>query len=238
MAARWPARGMLRASQMRILVVEDDDAVQSAVSRALRADGHAVTAASDLATAREGVAGGTDLIVLDLRLPDGLGLTLCRECRDGACAAPILIITALSQVAQRVQALDAGADDFLAKPFDVAELRARVRALGRRGPTPRGLVVCFGDVVLDFAGRSARRGGKPAPLTAREWAILEVLARRSGRLVPHVDLLESVWGESSAAAADTLAVLIGRLRRKLGTSAIRTFRGEGYAFAEGSKRAP
>jgi DNA-binding response OmpR family regulator len=222
---------------MRILVVEDDDAVQSVVSRALRADGHAVTVASDLATGREGVAAGIDLVVLDLRLPDGFGLTLCRECRDGGCVTPILIITALSQVAQRVEGLDAGADDFLAKPFDVAELRARVRALGRRGSTPRGLVVSVGDVVLDFGGRSARRAGKPASLTAREWAILEVLARRSGRVVPHVDLLESVWGEVSGAAADTLAVLIGRLRRKLGTSSIRTFRGEGYALAEGSKRA-
>jgi DNA-binding response OmpR family regulator len=223
---------------MRILVVEDDDAVQSAVARALRAEGHAVNTASDLATAREAVAAGIDLLVLDLRLPDGFGLTLCRECRDSGCTAPILLITALSHVAQRVEGLDAGADDFLAKPFDVAELRARVRALGRRGPLLRGLVVNFGDVVLDFTGRSAQRAGRPASLTAREWAILEVLARRSGRLVPHADLLESVWGEVTDAAADTLAVLIGRLRRKLGASSIRTFRGEGYALVEGSKRAP
>jgi DNA-binding response OmpR family regulator len=222
---------------MRILVVEDDDAVQSAVARALRGDGHAVTTASDLASAREGVAAGVDLIVLDLRLPDGFGLSLCRECRAGGSSAPILLITALTAVAQRVEGLDAGADDFLAKPFDVAELRARVRALGRRGATPRGLIIEVGDIVLDFSGRSARRAGKPASLTAREWAILEVLARRSGRLVKHVDLLESVWGEVNEAAADTLAVLIGRLRRKLGTTAIVTFRGEGYALAEGSKRA-
>jgi two-component system OmpR family response regulator len=221
---------------MRILVVEDDEVVQSAVARALRADGHAVATASDLAAARECVTGGVDLIVLDLRLPDGFGLDLCREIRRDGSLAPILVLTALSQVARRVEGLDAGADDFLPKPFALAELRARVRALGRRGPTPRGLVVTLGDVVLDFAGRSAHRGGKVVSLTAREWAILEILARRSGRLVAHVDLLEGVWGEVNEVLADTLGVLIGRLRRKLGTQFIRTFRGEGYALAEGSKR--
>lgn len=220
---------------MRVLVVEDDEVVQGAVARALRADGYAVSTASDLATARESVAGGVDLVVLDLRLPDGFGLTLCRELRRDGCTAPILLLTALSQVSQRVEGLDAGADDFLPKPFALAELRARVRALARRGPAPRGLVVTLGDVVLDFGGRSAQRQGKVVSLTAREWSILEVLARRSGRLVAHSDLLEGVWGEVSEALADTLGVLVGRLRRKLGTHVIRTFRGEGYALAEGSK---
>jgi DNA-binding response OmpR family regulator len=221
---------------VRILVVDDDESVQSAVARALRVDGHAVVTAADLDAAREGVAAGVDLIVLDLRLPDGFGLTLCRECKASGCAAPILLLTALSHVAQRVEGLDAGADDFMAKPFDVAELRARVRALGRRGASPRGLVVSVAEVVLDFSGRSAQRGGKPVSLTAREWAILEMLARRSGRLVSHGDMLEGVWGEVTDAAADTLAVLIGRLRRKLGVTLIRTFHGQGYALAEGSKR--
>jgi two-component system, OmpR family, response regulator len=221
---------------MRILVVEDDEVVQSAVARALRADGHAVATASDLAAAREYVTGGVDLIVLDLRLPDGFGLDLCRELRRDGSLAPILVLTALSQVARRVEVLDAGADDFLPKPFALAELRARVRALGRRGATPRGLVVTLGEVVLDFAGRSAHRDGKVLSLTAREWAILEILARRSGRLVAHADLLEGVWGEVNETLADTLGVLIGRLRRKLGAHVIRTFRGEGYALAEGSTR--
>jgi DNA-binding response OmpR family regulator len=221
---------------MRILVVEDDAVVQSAVARALRADGHAVATASDLAAAREYVTGGVDLIVLDLRLPDGFGLDLCRELRRDGSLAPILVLTALSQVARRVEGLDAGADDFLPKPFALAELRARVRALGRRGAMPRGLVVTLDDVVLDFAGRAAHRDGKVVSLTAKEWAILEVLARRSGRLVAHVDLLEGVWGEVNETLVDTLGVLIGRLRRKLGTQVIRTFRGEGYALAEGSKR--
>lgn len=221
---------------MRILVVDDDDVVQSAVARALRADGHVVLTAGDLDTARENVASGVDLIVLDLRLPDGFGLELCRELRGEGALAPILLLTALTGVAQRVEGLDAGADDFMAKPFAIAELRARVRALGRRGPTPRGFLVTLGDVVLDFAGRDARRAGKPVSLTAREWSILELLARRSGRLVQYFDLLEGVWGEVNDTVADTLSVLVGRLRRKLGNDLIRTFRGEGYALAEGAKR--
>jgi two-component system, OmpR family, response regulator len=220
---------------MRILVVEDDEVVQSAVARALRADGHAVTTASDLAAARECVAAGVDLVVLDLRLPDGFGLELCRELRGDASQAAILLLTALSDVARRVEGLDAGADDFMAKPFAISELRARVRSLGRRGPTPRGLIVSVDDVVLDFGGRCASRGEKAVSLTAREWTILETLARRGGRLVSHVDLLNDVWGEATDALADTLAVLIGRLRRKLGAHVIRTHRGEGYALAEGSK---
>lgn len=156
---------------MRILVVDDDGDVQSAVERTLRVEGHAVVTAADLAEALECVAAGIDWIVLDVRLPDGSGLALCRECRATGSLAPILLLTALSDVARRVEGLDAGADDCLAKPFDVTELRARVRALGRRGPALRGLSVSWHDVVLDFAGRSARRGQKLVSLTAREWAI-------------------------------------------------------------------
>ena len=221
---------------MRILVVDDDDVVQSAVARALRADGHVVITAGDLVAAREQVCSGIDLVVLDLRLPDGFGLELCRELRRDGARAPVLLLTALTGVAQRVEGLDAGADDFLAKPFAIAELRARVRALGRRGPTPRGFNISLGDVLLDFAGRDARRGGKPVSLTAREWSILELLARRSGRLVQYFDLLEGVWGEVNDTVSDTLSVLVGRLRRKLGSDTILTFRGEGYALAEGAKR--
>lgn len=222
---------------MRILVVDDDDVVQSAVARALRADGHVVVAAGDLQTAREHVFLGIDLVVLDLRLPDGFGLELCLELRREGASSPVLLLTALTDVAQRVAGLDAGADDFMAKPFSIAELRARVRALGRRGPTPRGFRLVLGDVELDFGGRDARRAGQPVSLTAREWSILELLARRSGRVVRHSDLLEGVWGEVNEVVADTLGVLVGRLRRKLGTDLIRTFRGEGYALAEGAKNA-
>lgn len=221
---------------MRVLVIDDEADVRSVVARALRADGHAVTTAEDLESARDRLAEGADLVVLDLRLPDGFGLELCRELRGAGSTVPILLLTALSQVALRVEGLDAGADDFLAKPFAVAELRARVRALGRRGSLPRGLTYARDDVLLDFAGRRATRGGQDVAITAREWAILEILGKRAGRVVQRVDLLESVWGEASEAAASTLEVLVGRLRRKLGADLIRTLRGEGYALAEEARR--
>ena len=218
---------------MRVLVVDDEADVRSVALRALRADGHAVSAAADLDAARTHLAEGTtDLVVLDLRLPDGFGLELCRELRAQGSTIPILLLTALSHVALRVEGLDAGADDFLAKPFAIAELRARVRALGRRGALPRGLIYRHADVVLDFAGRHGTRAGKDVAITAREWAILEMLARRSGRIVSRLDLLDGVWGDASEAASSSLEVLVGRLRRKLGAELIRTLRGEGYALME------
>jgi two-component system, OmpR family, response regulator len=222
---------------MRVLVIDDEEDVRSVVSRALQTDGHATSSASDLEQARARIIDGTDLIVLDLCLPDGFGLDLCRELRAQGSKTPILLLTALSQVALRVEGLDAGADDFLAKPFAISELRARVRALGRRGAMPRGLIFTYDDVVLDFAGRNARRAGQVVAVTAKEWAILEFLAKRAGRVAARVDLLEGVWGDASESAEGSLEVLIGRLRRKLNPNLIRTLRGEGYALAEGRKHA-
>lgn len=217
---------------MRVLVVDDELELRSVVSRALTHDGHAVSTASDLRGARDAVSNAIDLLVLDLSLPDGLGLTLCRELRAERSPIPILVLTAHTEVARRVEALDAGADDFLAKPFALAELRARVRALGRRGPLQRGLFHVQGEVRIDFAGRHAAKGGTEVPVTAREWAILEVLGRRAGRLVPRDELLEGVWGEATESASGSLEVLIARLRRKLGSEVIRTVRGEGYALGD------
>lgn len=217
---------------MRVFVVDDEPELQSVVSRALIRDGHAVTNATDLAAARAALETTPDLLVLDLSLPDGFGLELCRELRAQHSLVPILVLTADSQVARRVEALDAGADDFLAKPFAVAELLARVRALGRRGPLPRGLQFHQGDVRLDFASRQGWKRETQVAVTAREWAILEVLARRAGRLVPKAELLEGVWGEATDSASGSLEVLVARLRRKLGAELIRTVRGEGYALGD------
>ena len=218
---------------MRVLVVDDEADVRSVVARALQADGHVVSTAEDLASARERTAAGTDLIVLDLRLPDGFGLDLCRELRSEGFSVPILILTAFTEVALRVAGLDAGADDYLAKPFAVVELRARVRALGRRGALPRGAHYAHGNFRLDLAGRKATCNEKEIAITAKEWAILEVLIKRGGGVVPRWELLDSVWGDANESATSSMEVLIGRIRRKLSPSLIRTHRGEGYSIARG-----
>lgn len=216
---------------MRLLVVDDHPELLDLVQRALQRDDHLVQTAASLAAARAALAERTpDLLILDLALPDGTGIALCRELRCAGATFPILLLTAHGEVPQRVAGLDAGADDFLAKPFALAELRARVRALSRRGPATRSSVLTLGEVVLDFGGRTARIAGQEVPLTAREWSLIELFASRLGRLITRVDLLEAVWGEVSESASASLDVMIARLRRKLGLSNLRTLRGEGYVL--------
>ena len=218
---------------MRVLVVDDDVELRDLVERALARDGHVVTAAGSAQQARaQVIAQELDLIVLDLGLPDGSGKDLCHELRRGGSLTPVLVLTAQNAVASRVACLDAGADDYLGKPFALAELRARVRALGRRQHTARSFVYDRDGVLLDFTARRALVAEREAPVTAREWAILEQLAARSGRVVSRSELLDGVWGESTDAASASLDVLVGRIRRKLAPGVIRTVRGEGYALGE------
>ncbi len=216
---------------MRILLVDDHAELRDLVARALVRDGHVVEDAATLSAARTRLAAQSfDLIVLDLGLPDGDGEALCRELRRQGRVTAILVLTARGSVTSRVTALDAGADDYLRKPFAVAELRARVRALGRRRETLAPTLLRRGDVALDFAGRRAFVGDREAPLTAREWAILELLARRGGRVVSRDAVLDGVWGEATERSGASLEVLIARIRRKLAPELIRTVRGEGYAL--------
>lgn len=213
------------------MVVDDQREVLELLVRALGRDGHLAVAAGSVAAAREAVAAvAPEVIVLDVALPDGSGVALCRELRRAGERAPILLLTAHANVAERVAGLEAGADDFLAKPFAVAELRARVRALGRRGPLDKPARLVIGDVELDLAARRAWRDGEEAPLTAREWAVLELLLARKGRLVSRGEMLDSIWGDVSDATSASLDVIVARVRRKLGPTVVRTVRGEGYAF--------
>lgn len=216
---------------MRVLVVDDDPDVRSVLERALEREGHVVVSAPDLAGARLALAAGeTDVIVLDLGLPDGSGVELCRTLRAERETVPVLVVTARSEVSRRVEALDAGADDFLAKPFAIAELRARVRALGRRRVLPLAASRWqAGAVALDLGARLATREGAAVVLTPREWAILEALVSRAGRVVQRSTLLEEIWGDRDDAHRASLEVLIARIRRKLGDEVVRTVRGEGYA---------
>jgi two-component system, OmpR family, response regulator len=216
---------------MRVLVVDDESEVCDLVGRALAREGHGIRLATSLAEARQEVAATPpELMVLDLALGDGSGIDFCREMREAGHRMPIILVTAHGEVPRRLEGFEAGADDFVSKPFAVAELRARVRALARRGPLLRPAVVAVGGVSLDLAARRARRDDEEIPITAREWAIVELLVARRGRLIARREILESIWGDSSDAASASLDVIIARVRRKLGSGVIRTVRGEGYAI--------
>src|SRR5437588_5696909 len=168
---------------MRILVVEDSTATRELLARSFEASGFEVTFASRVATGRRHVeASSFDVLVLDIMLPDGSGLELCRELRANGVLTPILFLTARGDVEDRIAGLDAGGDDYLRKPFALAELRARLRALGRRRGVPAPNRIESGTVVVDFSARRLSHGTRDVPLTAREWAVLEVLAGRAGHI--------------------------------------------------------
>jgi two-component system, OmpR family, response regulator len=217
---------------VNVLVVDDNAELLDLVTSALEREGHRVAAAKTAKAATALLDAETfDVIVLDLGLPDGSGIDVCRRAREQGIATPILILTASAAIEQRVEGLDAGADDFLGKPFAVAELRARVRALGRRTGVPAARTWSRARVELDFPRRRATVAGSEVPLTAKEWGILDVLASARGRVVPRAYILEQVWSEDEASAAASLDVLMTRIRKKLGSDAVRTVRGEGYALA-------
>lgn len=213
-----------------------------AVVGALRAGGHAVVAAGGVGAANEALASQHfDVAVVDVGLPDGSGLDWCRAARRDGGELPILLLTARTAVSDRVSGLDAGADDYLGKPFSVEELLARVRALARRGPRWTESVRHFGPITVDRDRRAVTARDARLPFTPREFDILAFVAWREGRVVPREDILEAVWGDSSACASASFDVLVARIRRKLAqhgaADALRTVRQVGYAWVlERSKR--
>jgi two-component system OmpR family response regulator len=218
---------------MRILVVEDDPAIAAAIRSILADAGEAVDVAGDGSDAL-GWAGTYpyDLVILDVVLPGMDGVTVCRTLRERGSKIPILMLTALDAIEDRVAGLDAGADDYLAKPFAGAELLARVRALRRRGVGEAAAVLRLGDLELDPAAREVRRGGKAIRLTSKEFALLEVLARHPGQVFPQDRLIDAVWDADFAAASNVVEVYIRSLRRKVDggrrDGLIETVRGAGY----------
>jgi DNA-binding response OmpR family regulator len=219
---------------MRILVVDDDAPTRELLARSLGRAGHAASTAASCQEAEAIVRGEHfDVLVLDVMLPDGSGLDLCRALRQQRVKTPILLLTARGAVGDRVEGLNAGADDYLPKPFAISELVARVRALGRRGGL-REEVVVVGDVEIDLGGHRVLLAGKSVEMTARELAILETLARNQRQVVSRDQILESVWGTVSESKANTLDVLMARIRRKLGgaSAPIRTVRNLGYLLEE------
>ncbi len=174
-----------------------------------------------------------DGVILDLMLPIRDGFDVCRSLRQGGSWVPILMLTARDGVDDRIMGLDAGADDYLAKPFDFGELLARVRALVRRAPRERASRIVLGDLVVDPATRAVRRGTAEVELTAREFAVLEYLARHSGQVVSRTELLDHVWDANYLGSTNVVDVHVGHLRRKLHLASdrgglIRTVRGVGF----------
>src|SRR3954453_15313152 len=217
---------------MRLLLVEDDAKLSKAVSRGLRAEGYAVDAVADgeQALMHAGVW-EYDAVVLDLMLPVVDGLEVCRRLRERGSWVPILMLTARGAVDDRIDGLDAGADDYLPKPFDFGELLARVRALVRRAPVERPARAQVGELVVDPSAHQVLLAGAPVELTAREFAVLEYLARRPGRVVSRAELLEHVWDANYLGSTNIVDVYVGHLRRKLGRpKAIRTVRGVGFVL--------
>ena len=225
------------ADSEAILIVEDDAETRTVVAEALVAEGHRVIAVGlGEAGAKALRAGGIAAVVLDVWLPDGNGIDLCRDWRRSSVRIPILMLTARTDVSSRVKGLDAGADDYLGKPFALSELRARLRALLRRGArSVQEQVFELGRLRLDFGRRQAWLGSAEVPLTRRELDVLERLHSAKGHAVSRDDLLEEVWGEATPEAAASLEVIVARLRRKLegpaGAAVIRTLRGYGYALS-------
>jgi two-component system, OmpR family, response regulator len=220
---------------LRLLLVEDDAKLARAVGRGLRHEGYAVDVVGDGdAALMQAAVWDYDAIVLDVMLPNRDGFEVCRTLRERECWAPILMLTARGRVGDRIRGLDVGADDYLAKPFDFGELLARLRALVRRVPAQRPVRLEIGDLIVDPSTHEVARAGVPVVLTAREFAVLEYLARRAGEAVTRASLLDHVWDENFAGSTNIVDVYVGYLRRKLeqpfGRPLIRTIRGVGYAL--------
>jgi two-component system, OmpR family, response regulator MprA len=223
---------------VRILVVDDEPAVRESLRRALQLEGYAVELAGDGEEALERVsADAVDALVLDVNMPRLDGLETCRRLRADGNAVPVLMLTARDEVSDRVAGLDAGADDYVVKPFALEELLARLRALLRRAvPDGGGEVLRFADVELDLGTREVRRGGDPIELTRTEFSLLELFLRNPRQVLTRSIIFERVWGYDFGFGSNSLDVYIGYLRRKTEAGGrprlIQTIRGVGYALRE------
>ena len=214
---------------MRILLIEDDTVLGAAVRDQIAADGHSVDWMTRLDQAGDAMAGAAyDLVLLDLMLPDGRGLPFLKTLRGRGDVTPVIILTALDQVSDRIDGLNAGADDYLVKPFDLAELSARIGSVARRYTGNPNPIITHGTLEIDRAAKSIRRAGKPIALTAREWALFDAFLARPGQLLSKAQLEEKLYAFDSEVESTTIEVHVSRLRKKLGNEVIDTERGLGY----------
>lgn len=224
---------------MRVLVVEDEKKTAAFVRKALQAEGHAVDVLSDGVSALTAVANTPfDVVVLDVMLPGCDGLSLVRQMRERRIATPVLLLSARGAVDERVAGLNAGADDYLPKPFALDELIARVRALGRRNDPVKSPTLRVGDLVLDTVSRQASRGGQIMEFTHREYLLLEFLMRSAGRVCGRMAIVEKVWDYDFDPGSNLVDVYIKRLREKIDADfepkLLHTVRGVGYVLKEAS----
>ena len=216
---------------MRILLIEDDQTLGEAVRDHIAATGHAVDWVDRLDRAADALTGVPyELILLDLMLPDGRGVDFLRRLRRGGDTTPVMILTALDQISDRIEGLDAGADDYLVKPFDLGELSARLAAIARRYAGNPNPIIAIGPLEIDLALRLVTAAGRKVELTAREWAILERLIRRPGAVVSRAQLEDTLYEFGSEIESNTVEVHVSRLRKKLGRDSILTARGLGYSM--------
>jgi DNA-binding response OmpR family regulator len=228
---------------MRVLLVEDEPDAARVLAKGLRERSFAVdiTAEGEEAVYLSSI-NNYDLIILDVMLPLKDGFEVCREIRAAGASVPVLMLTALDDVRDRITGLDSGADDYLIKPFDFHELLARVRALLRRGQSLQPETIEAGDLKINTRSHAVQRAGHPIALTAKEYALLEYLARRAGQVVSRSEIAEHVWDENFDPFSNLIEVYIQRLRRKIDEGRepklIRTLRGEGYLLAAGNDHLP
>ncbi len=214
---------------MRILLIEDDTILGAAVRDQIAADGHSVDWVTRLDAARDHVDSAVyDLYFLDLMLPDGRGVAFLRTRRAKGDVTPVIILTALDQLSDRIEGLNAGADDYMIKPFDLSELSARLNAVARRYSGNPNPLVRMGDIQIDLAARSISRAAKNIMLTAREWVLFEAFLQRPGQIMSKGQLEERLYSFEDEVESNTIEVHVSRLRKKLGHAVIETVRGLGY----------
>ncbi len=221
---------------VRVLVAEDEGQLRETLSRGLREAAYAVDlVANGDEAVKHASSNDYDAIILDVLMPQGNGITACRSIRKSGSTVPILMLTALDTLDDKIRGLDSGADDYLTKPFQFEELLARLRALTRRRPTLQATELTVGDLVIDTARRRVRRGSRSVSLTSKEYAFLEYLAQNNGRIVPRAELHEHVWDDSIAPLSNLIDVYASRVRKKIddgeAVPLLTTQRAVGYMLA-------
>ena len=214
---------------MRVLLIEDDTILGAAVRDHIVGDNHSVDWVGRLDQAAEHLdSAAYDLVLLDLMLPDGRGIAFLRDLRRKGCVTPAIVLTALDQISDRIEGLNAGADDYMTKPFDLAELSARLNAVARRYSGNPNPLVEIGGLQIDLAARTVMKSGRLIALTAREWALFEAFVQRPGQVMSKTQLEDRLYAFGAEVESNTIEVHVSRLRKKLGPDVVHTVRGIGY----------